>query len=147
MRGLQTSTVRWLVGTIVPGVVTAATLAIGLGSAAWETDRFVGSLVLALVLGLGAGAAASTWIHRESGRIRDELRRVSHRLREIGIGDDPAVTIDRCPLGHGLWLDQGELRAVLAGNAGDNAGRVAGFLAELYASELAAAPPDERRNG
>lgn len=33
--------------------------------------------------------------------------------------DHEGVTLDRCPAGHGLWLDRGELRAVVASEEQD----------------------------
>ncbi len=51
-------------------------------------------------------------------------------------GGDKAVLIDRCPKGHGLWFDRGELRDVLAQGAFDAGGKVATLLRQMY-------PPEE----
>jgi len=51
-----------------------------------------------------------------------------------GEGGKPAgVEIDRCPKGHGLWFDRGELEAVLKafGKEGEQ-GRVGALLRELF---------------
>ena len=100
---------------------------------------------------IGARAGASddlleraTEVSREGKRTRRRCPRGPHRLREIRMGEDPAVVVDRCPRGHGLWLDRGELRAVIAGSAGDDAERIARFFSELYRSELES---NERRSG
>ena len=85
----------------------------------------------------------------EPGRITQALQRAgkgtrtAHRcprcrrkLRAIRMGDDPPIELDRCPWGHGLWFDPGELKAVtLAFHEGEE-GVVARFFAELYGSEL-----------
>lgn len=43
--------------------------------------------------------------------------RCDHRLREVeavcGRSDSAPVHVDRCPRGHGLWFDKGELSAIL----------------------------------
>ncbi len=47
-------------------------------------------------------------------------------------GDDPVV-YDHCPEGDGLWLDAGELRAILrSGGSDDAAARVARFLRGMF---------------
>jgi Zn-finger nucleic acid-binding protein len=35
--------------------------------------------------------------------------RCRRKMRLISVGTAPAVELDRCPVGHGLWLDTGEL--------------------------------------
>jgi len=46
------------------------------------------------------------------------------------------IEIDRCPRGHGLWFDQGELKDLVASFHEGEAGKIADFFAEMYASEL-----------
>lgn len=48
-------------------------------------------------------------------------------------GGKAPVTYDRCPRGHGLWFDQGELQEILKHSAtfGDS-GRMAAFLGEVF---------------
>lgn len=55
--------------------------------------------------------------HRSASRRPHLCPRCDARLREVPVpcGDDPrpALHIDRCPRGHGLWFDSGELHALL----------------------------------
>ena len=44
------------------------------------------------------------------------------------------VDLDRCPYGHGLWFDKGEVVQVVKSDGGE----VAGFLKELFKAELRA---------
>ncbi len=53
-------------------------------------------------------------------------------LKEATPGDHP-VTFDRCPRGHGLWFDRGELADVLRhGSFATAADDVAAFLRDLF---------------
>ncbi len=45
------------------------------------------------------------------------------------------VELDRCPRGHGLWLDRNELEKLIASCAEGGDGRVARFLGDLTAAE------------
>ena len=47
---------------------------------------------------------------------------------------DEAVELDRCPLGHGFWLDRGEVKAVI--KSGGEEGVVSRFLSDLLKSEI-----------
>lgn len=71
---------------------------------------------------------------RERGRSRRRCLRCPRRLREIAVGAGPEVHLDRCPWGHGLWCDRGEMVSVVRSLAGD--GPVARFFADLYRSEI-----------
>jgi Zn-finger nucleic acid-binding protein len=63
--------------------------------------------------------------------------RCGRKLRLITIGDEPAVEVDRCPRGDGLWLDADEMQAVITSCADEEeAGAVARFFADLYRHEL-----------
>jgi Zn-finger nucleic acid-binding protein len=70
---------------------------------------------------------------REGSRTRRRCPRCPRRLREITIHD---VVVDRCPSGHGLWLDEGEMETVTRSATGGQAGEVARFFKDLYRSEL-----------
>jgi hypothetical protein len=37
------------------------------------------------------------------------------KMEKVWIGRESKVLIDRCPIGHGLWFDAGELQKVLRG--------------------------------
>ena len=47
-----------------------------------------------------------------------------------------SVELDRCPRGDGLWLDQGEMAAMIRLFHDDEEGAVARFFSELYRSEI-----------
>ncbi len=53
------------------------------------------------------------------------------KLREIRIGPEPSVVVDRCPWGQGLWFDKGEVKAVIRWFATGQEGVVARFFAEF----------------
>jgi len=66
--------------------------------------------------------------------------RCGKRLREFPLRSPSGkeVLLDRCPRGHGIWFDKGEIyRAVtlFAGEEG-SPGSVAGFFSELLKDEL-----------
>jgi Zn-finger nucleic acid-binding protein len=61
--------------------------------------------------------------------------RCSRPLRELSIAADPDLMIDRCPRGHGVWLDRGEMAEARARFAGESP--VTAWLAELYPADRA----------
>jgi uncharacterized protein len=65
-------------------------------------------------------------------------------MAKVGAGDSPRVVIDRCPRGHGMWLDHGELGTLLGqlgrGVAG-GADHAVGFLGETFRAVVAEAGP------
>jgi len=73
---------------------------------------------------------------REGPRTQRRCPRCRTKLREIELPAEPPVAVDRCPRGHGLWLDRGELIAAVRARAGDREAAVARFFAELYRSEF-----------
>jgi Zn-finger nucleic acid-binding protein len=62
--------------------------------------------------------------------------RCGKSMELIKVGDKQKIEIDRCPRGHGLWFDQGELKDLVASFHEGEAGKIADFFAEMYASEL-----------
>jgi Zn-finger nucleic acid-binding protein len=64
--------------------------------------------------------------------------RCSRKLSTLNIGPDPALEFDRCPRGHGLWFDRGELESVVRGHAagGDDTGEVARYFRRLFENSL-----------
>ena len=52
------------------------------------------------------------------------------KMEKVLVGDK--IVIDRCPAGHGLWFDQGELRAVLRLQPEGEAARVIGLLNDMF---------------
>ena len=52
------------------------------------------------------------------------------RVRKVA-----GVEVDRCPRGHGLWLDRGEMKSLVSSFEGED-GAVAKFFGDLLRSEL-----------
>ncbi len=48
---------------------------------------------------------------------------------------DSGVVLDRCAKGDGLWLDAGELGAIVKADAGGSGGRVQRLLAEMFGEQ------------
>lgn len=71
---------------------------------------------------------------REGARTRRRCPRCQWRMREVIVGAESPVTLDRCPGGHGLWFDRGELRGVIAGAGGVEASAAGEFFGELFRS-------------
>jgi Zn-finger nucleic acid-binding protein len=94
-----------------------------------------------------AGAPADDRV-REISEARKERRterrcpRCPRRLDEIRVGN-PAVVLDRCPWGHGLWCDRGEMETLVRSVSGGEGGAVARFFGDLYQGEM---QPDRRED-
>lgn len=71
---------------------------------------------------------------RAGGRRCPRCRR---KMRCVVFPGSPAVEIDHCPGGHGVWLDAGELAAIVRTHAGQDDLGVAEFLGELFHDRLA----------
>lgn len=50
----------------------------------------------------------------------------------VGEADGKRELIDRCPKGHGLWFDRGELKQILTMAQFDNEGRVKELLGGIF---------------
>jgi Zn-finger nucleic acid-binding protein len=74
-----------------------------------------------------------------AGRGRPGVRRCPRcrrKLRLITVGQTPAIEVDRCPHGHGVWLDVGELATLVREYAPQAGHAVARFLGELLRHTL-----------
>lgn len=60
--------------------------------------------------------------------------RCNAKMQMVKVGE-PLVAIDRCPLGDGVWFDQGEMQTLIQSSHTDAKGIVAQFFAELYQSD------------
>jgi len=60
--------------------------------------------------------------------------RCEAKMRLVRVGEPP-VAIDRCPLGDGIWFDQGEMQTLIQSSHKDPKGIVAQFFADLYHSD------------
>lgn len=67
---------------------------------------------------------------------RRRCPRCRRRMAIVRLEGDPAVHIDRCTDGHGLWFDRGELKAAAAAFDRGEEGVVAAYLADLFRHEL-----------
>jgi Zn-finger nucleic acid-binding protein len=84
-----------------------------------------------------ADALARAWKGPRSERRCPRCRR---HLRLIQLGrEETVIELDRCPVRHGLWLDPGEMMAVITAFAPRKEGKIARFFADLYRSELESA--------
>jgi Zn-finger nucleic acid-binding protein len=75
-------------------------------------------------------------ISGRGSRTRLRCPRCPSKLHEIIIGQEQRVLLDRCPNGHGLWFDRGEMAGAIRSFAGKQRRAVAEFFADLYKSEL-----------
>jgi Zn-finger nucleic acid-binding protein len=75
------------------------------------------------------------------GEGRRRCPRCRARMSQCTTSGTPAVTYDRCPKDHGLWLDAGELESVLSHGKGMD-GRVACFLHEVFHDGSSGAVPE-----
>ena len=71
-------------------------------------------------------------------RGRRRCPRCRRRLQLIEV--ESHIELDRCRRGDGLWLDRGEMEAVVLSFAEGEEGAVARFFADLYRSDLAIQP-------
>jgi Zn-finger nucleic acid-binding protein len=69
-------------------------------------------------------------------RVDRRCPRCNRRLRAISMPCDEPIELDRCPRGHGLWFDAGEIQAVISAFHGGEDGEVARLLAELNHGEI-----------
>ena len=82
--------------------------------------------------------SAALQADRRGRRGRRRCPRCRRKMNIVAIEGPPIVEIDRCPAGHGLWLDPGELRTIVRGFSGGEAGAVAQFLADVLRHDLSA---------
>lgn len=93
--------------------------------------------MLTEIAGVEPGAMSRALENAKDGpRARRRCPRCGKKLRIIHIGNDPPVELDRCPRGHGLWLDAGEMEAVIRSHSEGEEGSVARFFSDLYRTEL-----------
>jgi len=59
------------------------------------------------------------------------------RLIEVRAQGEPGIVVDRCPRGHGLWFDRGELEAVVARAEAEEGNVLARFFADLSGPQRA----------
>jgi Zn-finger nucleic acid-binding protein len=62
--------------------------------------------------------------------------RCSKKLRAISAGEQKRVELDRCPRGHGIWFDRGEMQSFVGSFEEGERGAVARFFADLFRDQL-----------
>jgi Zn-finger nucleic acid-binding protein len=77
---------------------------------------------------------------RRLGRGRRRCPRCKRKMRRVSVGQKTPVELDRCPMGHGLWFDRGELEALTANFDEGEEGAVAKFFADLFRHDLESSP-------
>lgn len=84
-------------------------------------------------------------------RGRRKCPRCPARLDLLVIPRSTPIELDRCPHGHGVWLDKGEMETLIQDRAATREGVVARFFAELYKHEreqaLTGAPDSSQKDG
>ena len=75
---------------------------------------------------------------RRERRGQRRCPRCNRKMDIVSVG--AGVELDHCPVGHGLWLDAGEIRAVVRSFSGGEEGVVAQFFAEMFRHDLAEEP-------
>ena len=76
---------------------------------------------------------------KSSDRSQRRCPRCGSRLQILSLESTRPIELDRCPLGHGLWLDKGEMMAVIFTFGNCEAGEtktVANFFSSLYQKEF-----------
>jgi len=62
--------------------------------------------------------------------------RCRRKMQTLQVGTEPAVEVDRCPAGDGLWLDAGELAAIVRHFAPGGDAPVAAFFGDMFRHKL-----------
>ena len=58
--------------------------------------------------------------------------RCDKKMDKVTIGDAPGVIADRCPSGEGIWLDKGELGAIMDEKGDQDHSKILKFLGETF---------------
>ena len=70
----------------------------------------------------------------DGGKTLRRCPRCFRKLREVAVWDAARIALDRCPAGHGLWCDRGEMQALMRSlELGSD--RTIAFLTRLYENE------------
>ena len=74
---------------------------------------------------------------RQTGRGEKKVRCpiCSKRMDKVSCGTEEQVCLDKCPKGHGLWFDGGELEQVLGMGNFPADSRVSQLLAEVFGNK------------
>ena len=70
----------------------------------------------------------------QTGEKKRQCPRCGKKMDKVHMGKEPMILVDRCPRGHGLWFDGGELAQVMRQQGAASHGRdqrVIQFLGEV----------------
>lgn len=67
---------------------------------------------------------------------RRRCPRCGRKMLVSPVGREPPIEVDRCPVGQGIWLDAGELAAIVKSLGGTDDAAVAEFLGDVFRHEL-----------
>ncbi len=97
-----------------------------------------GELELIMELAGAQPGALATAVRRTDAERASRRRcpRCRRKMRVIRVGQDPAVELDRCRAGHGLWFDAGELATIVREYSGRDNAALACFFGDLFAHDL-----------
>lgn len=84
--------------------------------------------------GVGSGSLTEAVASARAGKKSD--RRCPRCRRRLRVLQLPTVELDTCPLGHGLWFDQGEMLTFISSHAGGEEDAVGRFFTDIFRSEL-----------
>lgn len=103
-----------------------------------------GELELVVELAEGDPAQLRTMLDTEGARASEKrcCPRCRRRLRVLKIGTPP-IEVDVCPGGEGIWLDAGELAAVVKQFSAREDTPLAGFFGDLFRHELTGQEEDQ----
>ena len=89
--------------------------------------------------GADAGSVTKALHAARASEKRSERRcpRCAKRLETATVGSESPVEIDRCPKGHGLWLDRGEMLSLVEASSHEGEeGAIAAFFADFLRYEV-----------
>jgi hypothetical protein len=92
--------------------------------------------LVAELAGSPPGRLAEVISHAGQGSSRRPCPRCGRKMRLVRLAGASPVEVDRCPAGHGVWLDAGELGALVRAFAGREDPAVAAFFGDLFRHEL-----------
>ena len=97
--------------------------------------------MLTEMAGVRRGLATDALLHaRGLKHGKRKCPRCRKKLQAIAVGETPPIELDRCPRGHGLWLDRGEMRGLIASFGrhaeGGEENALSKFFEDFYRHEL-----------
>ena len=60
----------------------------------------------------------------------------SKKMKKVFVGEEKKILIDKCKKNHGLWLDKGELEAVIQFSSQNRDGKIINLLKQMFESKI-----------